>query len=168
MNEQMIRECFYDGNVWTKNILSEVTGLSLGSVTNILQELLKREEIFFVGEDDSTGGRKSKRYLINKDYYHILKVVLRRTADYFEFRLRTVDLLNQVIYEKEEKTQIGSVEELLELIQDMIVIDSFISIICMSIPGICRDGIIDVCDFKSFENLNLKQILTKEFSKDVV
>lgn len=168
MNEQKIRECFYNGQVWTKNALSEVTGLSLASSTNILQELLKKEEIIYIGEDDSTGGRKSKKYHINKDYYHILKVVLRRTTDYFEFRLRTVDLLNQVIYEKEERTQTGSVKELIELINDIIEIDSMISIICISIPGICHDGVIDVCDFKCFENLNLKQMLTKQFHKNVV
>ena len=54
MNIQKVRQCFYDGNIWTKTQLSDVTQLSLSSMTNILQELLKNQEIFFIGENAST------------------------------------------------------------------------------------------------------------------
>ena len=50
MNIQKIRRCFYQGKVWTKTELASVTQLSLASITNILQELLKSQEILFIGE----------------------------------------------------------------------------------------------------------------------
>lgn len=60
MNIQKIRKCFYQKKIWTKAELASVTQLSLASITNILQELLKSQEILFIGENDSTGGRKIK------------------------------------------------------------------------------------------------------------
>ena len=40
-NEIKIRECLYDGQIWTKNDLAYKTSLSLATTTNILQEMLK-------------------------------------------------------------------------------------------------------------------------------
>ncbi len=44
-NEIKIRECLYDGQIWTKNDLTYKTSLSLATTTNILQEMLKSHEI---------------------------------------------------------------------------------------------------------------------------
>ena len=38
-NIHQIRQCFYDGEIWTKNKLAQKTGLSLAATTNILQYL---------------------------------------------------------------------------------------------------------------------------------
>ena len=43
-NEIKIRECLYDGQIWTKNDLAYKTSLSLATTTNILQEMLKSHE----------------------------------------------------------------------------------------------------------------------------
>ena len=40
-NEIKIRECLYDGQIWTKNDLAYKTILSLATNTNILKEMLK-------------------------------------------------------------------------------------------------------------------------------
>jgi len=44
-NEIKIRECLYDGQIWTKNDLAYKTSLSLATTTNILQEMLKSQRV---------------------------------------------------------------------------------------------------------------------------
>lgn len=53
-NEIKIRECLYDGQIWTKNDLAYKTSLSLATTTNILQEMLKSHEIEYVSDSKST------------------------------------------------------------------------------------------------------------------
>lgn len=157
MNIQKVRQCFYDGKVWTKTQLADVTQLSLSSMTNILQQLLTNEEIFFIGESASTGGRKSKQYVLNKDYCHILKIILKRQINSYEFLCQNVNLFNQVISSQNISSLYGSVDELISLVKNILTNDTSIKMICLSIPGVCHDGYIDVCDFELFENVNLSQ-----------
>lgn len=168
MNEQMIRTCFYDGQIWTKTALSQKTGISLASTTNILQELLKNNEIVFAGEADSTGGRKSKKYHLNKDYYHILKIVFKKSKDHFEFDLKSVNLFHECVFHHKVISSQGTKQDLIDGIEEMLKKDSNIDIFCISIPGVCRHGLIDICDFHRFEQTPLKKMLYEKFGKETI
>lgn len=168
MNIQKVRQCFYDGNIWTKTQLSDETQLSLSSMTNILQELLKNQEIFFIGENASTGGRKSKQYVLNKDYRHILKMILKRQINGYEFICQNVNLFNQVISSQTVSSMYGQVDELILLMKKFLSADSSITMICLSIPGVCHDGYIDVCDFELFENVNLLEMIRDFYKNQII
>ena len=99
-NEIKIRECLYDGQIWTKNDLTYKTSLSLATTTNILQEMLKSHEIEYVSDSKSTGGRKSKEYQLYKDYKHLLKIVLKKNKKSYEFIFEIIDLYDQIVYQK--------------------------------------------------------------------
>lgn len=99
-NEIKIRECLYDGQIWTKNDLAYKTSLSLATTTNILQEMLKSHEIEYVSDSKSTGGRKSKEYQLYKDYKHLLKIVLKKNKKSYEFIFEIIDLYDQIVYQK--------------------------------------------------------------------
>jgi hypothetical protein len=167
-NEQMIRECFYNGNIWTKNELSLQTGISLALTTTILQGLQSNKEIIFIGEAESTGGRKSKQYQLNNNYYYILEVVLKREDLFYTFVLQKVDLFNQVLKRTRIQSKTGSIKELLKSMDALLQGDKQITIICLSIPGICQNGFIDICDFEDFVEVDLKQILQERYSIDIV
>ena len=81
-NIRDIRSCFYRGGIWTKNELSDETGLSLAGTTNVLKFLQERREILLVGKADSTVGRKSKQYTLNKDYAHIGTLIAQYGKDH--------------------------------------------------------------------------------------
>lgn len=167
-NIQKIRECLYDGKVWTKNDLALKTQLALSTTTNILQELLKSQEIAYIGDRQSTGGRKSKEYQLNKDFRHLLKVVFKKNVKDYEFIFEVVDLYNQIIDQKEVVSLKGKVEEFLEFLKEVLQEDDLIEIISISIPGVCYQGFIDVCDFEDFQNLNILEILKKEVKQRVI
>lgn len=166
-NEQFIKECFYNQKIWTKNQLAKETGLSLATTTNILQTMLENKEIIFIGEANSTGGRKSKQYQLNKDFQHILKVVLKRNSLY-KFILRDVNLFEEIIFKHDQDSKTGTKDELLALIDEMLKKDSLISCICLSIPGICLDSCFEVCDFEQLIGVDLKKELKLRYQKQIV
>lgn len=167
-NIHRIRECFYDGLVWTKNELAGVAGLSLAATTNILQLLLKNKEIELVGEAKSTGGRKSKQYKINKDYYHIGILSLKRNgADYY-FIIKSIDLLGNILSENRIISKSGKIKELIEVISSFINKDAKIGILVLSIPGVCKEGKVSICDFEDFERVDLAYVIKDHFNLEVV
>ena len=141
MNIQKIRRCFYQGKVWTKTELASVTQLSLASITNILQELLKSQEILFIGENDSTGGRKSKQYVLNKDYCHLLKVILKKQKDYDEVICIDVDLFNHVILKKHVSFLCLRQDELKNVLIEICLMECFLKAPVIGFPGFgCHRG----------------------------
>lgn len=167
-NIQEIRECFYNIKVWTKNELAEKTGQSLAGITNILHDLIEKKEIEYIGEAESTGGRKSKQYLLNKDYYHIGMIILKRDQNRYQFIGRTIDLIGTNLYEKKFVSEIGNLEELNDIVDQMMAKDRGISLLVLSIPGICQEGKIDICDFEQLNGCHLGRALKQRYGLDYV
>lgn len=167
-NIHQVRACFYDGRIWIKNELANNTGLSLAATTNILQQLLKNGEIKLVGEAKSTGGRKSKQYIINKDFYHLLILTLKRDELNHYFIVKQADLLGGILAQETVISKTGTVEDLVNVISTVLAQNNKISVITLSVPGICKEGFIDICDFDNFSKLNLGCLLMEKFKLDVV
>lgn len=167
-NIHLIRECFYDRQVWTKNKLAKQTNLSLAATTNILQYLLKQQEIKVVGEAESTGGRKSKQYILNKDYYHLATLILKRDDVNFHFIINIIDLLGSVLETKKINKKTGTVNDLLEMIKSFIEKDYKIAILALSVPGVCQDGKVDICDFDELVNVDLSGLIREQFNLGVI
>lgn len=167
-NEIKIRECLYDGQIWTKNDLAYKTSLSLATTTNILQEMLKNHEIEYVSDSKSTGGRKSKEYQLYKDYKHLLKIVLKKNKKNYEFIFEIIDLYDQIVYQKNYSSLKGTVEEFLKMLKEVLKKDQEIVVICLSLPGVCDQGMIDLCDFEDFQNKNILEILKKEIKQRII
>lgn len=167
-NEIKIRECLYDGRIWTKNDLAYKTSLSLATTTNILQEMLKNHEIEYVSDSKSTGGRKSKEYQLYKDYKHLLKIVLKKNKKSYEFIFEIIDLYDQIVYQKNYSSLKGTVEEFLKMLKEVLKKGQEIAVICLSLPGVCDQGMIDLCDFEDFQNKNILNILNKEIPQKII
>lgn len=158
-NSSKIRNCFYNGKVWTKNEIALETGISKAAITNILKELLEENYIAYLGEAGSTGGRKAKQYQINKDYFHIGKIMLIRRKDHYCFISICSDLLDQTISEDKVISHKGSLEELKTIVKKLYEEDPLLTVLCLSIPGICDEGYVSICDFKELEGVHLKEQL---------
>jgi len=166
-NTHLVRKCFYDGKIWTKNDLSLHTGLSHAAITNILHYLLATKEIEFIGEARSTGGRKSKQYIINKDYAHLGMIILKRDQFCDVFFVKICNLLGDVLFESKRESHEGCFEEIVDIVKDMLDYDALISTLTLSIPGVCRNGEIDICDFEKLVHCHFVGDLKKRFLLDI-
>lgn len=161
-NLNKIRSCLSDGNIWTKNALAEKTSLSLATTTNMLQILLKRKEILYIGEARSTGGRKSKQYQLNQDYAHILCVLLHKKDNQEGLVIQRLDLCGHLLEEMSSYVTQMTPELLIEILLHLKAKDALLEYIALSIPGVCEDGKTDFSDLKTFHQLDLKALVEEK------
>ena len=158
-NISKVKQCFYDGEIWTKNKIAQSTGISKAGTTNILKALSYEHFIVYCGDATSTGGRKSKQYQLNRDYFHIGQIILMCKPDGYHLIVRITDLFNCSTYEKDVALCQGNLAELKAIADDLLARDRLIDVLCLSVPGICEDGFLSVCDFKQLEGIDLKKEL---------
>lgn len=159
-NIYKVRACFYEEEIWTKNSLAEKTGLSLAATTNVLQELLEEQEILFVGEADSTGGRKSKNYTLNVEYAHMGMLILRKEGKKHILHAYSTNLKNKNLVDFQETKEEVSKEDVVSLVKLLMEKDPKIQVLTISIPGVCENGIIDICDYAALEGEHMLESLT--------
>ncbi len=160
-NIQAVRTYFYQGGTWTKNTLSEKTGLSLAGTTNVLQELQEADEIIYIGDAASTGGRKSKEYRLNVDFCHLATVYCCRKAEQYYFQLQIFNLHQEEL----QKVTVFSDEGSLDDFQKTLAIvkkDPKVKFLAVSIPGVCRHGKVDACDFPLLVQVDLGKIIRRK------
>ncbi|MBE6127902.1 MAG: ROK family protein [Erysipelotrichaceae bacterium] len=141
-NIKTVRKCFYSGGILSMNRIRRETGLSHGSIINVIRLLEERGEIFLAEKSGSAVGRKTHHYVLNPAYRHFLAVDVKRTEQGFLSRTFRMDLSGEIsdTYEKAfaEMDDTYLHEELTAMMNrypdtDMILI---------STPGVCANGII--------------------------
>lgn len=157
-NVQAIRSCFYQGGAWTKNTLAECTGLSLAGTTNILQELQETGEILYTGDAASTGGRKSKEYILNQDFSHIGTIYCCRKGDKYSYRILDLDLGQEMLQDCSIYSDAGSLDDFKRALK-WLRKDKNLQYIAVSIPGVCQNGRVASCDFPLLADQDLGSII---------
>ncbi len=165
-NINSIRKYFYQEELLTKNQLHEGTGISLAACTNVLKELVSHKEIKQVDDANSTGGRKSKQYQLNPSYASFLKIQLRKNKDDESIISSLCDLKNQEINTEEVHKETIHLEDILMFLEKYQ--KKSIDCILISVPGICENGSISVCDCKGMEGIHLIQEIHKIWNIDVI
>lgn len=159
-NIESIRRCFYDRNIWTKNALSRTTGISLAGTTNVLHHLLDTGEIIQIYDAASTGGRKSKQYLLNRDHCHIACLILQKKKEAYVFHTQIRDLFGTCIYEEIKETEKGTLKDL-ENVISVLAEHTDISVLTISVPGVSFKGFIKICDFYDLEGKDIGELIRR-------
>jgi hypothetical protein len=160
-NIHNIRTCFYKGGTWTKNTLAEKTGLSLAGTTNVLRYMLQSEEILYIGDAGSTGGRKSKEYELNPDYCHIGTIDCCRKGNRYTYLVQEIDLNNEILQSHTIFSEEGSLNDLKKALR-WIKKDERIKFLAVSVPGVCCQGKLTACDFPLLAGIDLGSLIQKE------
>lgn len=164
---QIVKACFYEEKTWTKNTLHTHLGLSLSGITSALKTLQENREILYCGDEESTGGRKSKQYQLNPDYHHILKIILEHKEEQDVLYAIDVNLLNEELFRKIAPVRPMTPSSLKQNLLSMLEEDERIHMIVISIPGICTQGKIRVCDIEGLINTSLQEEL-KDLHKALI
>ena len=166
-NIHQIRQCFYDGEIWTKNKLAQKTGLSLAATTNILQYLLQNNEILLDGKAQSTGGRKSKQYVLNADYQSLGVMILKRDHINYYYAGRIYNLLGKCLGDIRLTGTKGDYNELVRAIDLLLKKKHFDSLV-ISIPGVSNNGMINICDFEELAQRDLGGLLKDRYQLSII
>ena len=166
-NIRDVRACFYQGGIWTKNALSEKTGLSLAGTTNILKYLLEEEEIILSGKAVSKVGRKSKQYIMNPDKFHIGCVIAAYGKWSHSLWTASYKLNGECIFREQADDTTLDADFVLNMTQKMVEKDPLIRCITVSVPGVVSGGVINTCDIDALENTALEEMMRERFAMPV-
>jgi hypothetical protein len=147
----------------TKVELSDKLGISFPTISKFLTQMEKDGELVSVGLDDSSGGRRAKRYRYNPEYMFGLAIFLERTET------------NYIVFNcKGEVKDAGNTSSLLvdadlslltQCVEKMIEKFPKIGSIAVGVPASVNNGrIIYIPGYEHLENFDLKGYLENHFS----
>jgi DNA-binding Lrp family transcriptional regulator len=160
-----IRKALLELGSATKVELSDRLGISFPTISKFLSQMEKDGELISISLDDSSGGRRAKRYTYNPEYMLGLAIFLEGTETHYlvfnclgEMKdtgktsslLKELGLLTQFVEETLEKyPKIGSIS--------------------IGVPGSVRNGrIIYMPGYEHLQNFNLQEYLENHFLIPVV
>ena len=147
----------------TKVELSDNLGISFPTISKFLTQMEKDGEIISVGLDNSSGGRRAKRYRYNPEFMLGLAIFLERTeTSYIVFNCK-----GEVKDTGNTSSPLVDVD--LTLLTECVekIIDKFpkIASLAVGVPGSVNNGrIIYIPGYEHLENFDLKGYLENHFS----
>ncbi len=159
VNKQSIKDYFYEVKFSNKNQLAQATGISKTTCTTLIKELMEEGFLKQTENNESTGGRPSKGYELNKDFYHVCLIMIQNgQLPKIQFEIK--NLWGESIEKYEEEVKGSCIEHLQKNLSKLISEVAKISYIALSIPGVinAKDDILS-CDIWEFENKNMHDIL---------
>lgn len=158
-NVRAIRQLFVQQQSLTQNEIARHTALSVVTANKLIGEMIQKNEVLLAEDTVATGGRKAKKYQLNKDYKHILAVQFYEHEKENTVSLTVSDLLCKVLT---AQTRIFSAEAMAvfwEALAELLLQDPLIGIIVVGIPGVEAEGEFKIMDFASLEAADFRQQL---------
>lgn len=151
----------------TKAELSSKLEISFPTISKFLVEMEKEGEIISVGLDESSGGRRAKRYTYNSEYMHSLAIFLERT----ETKYAIFNCLGEIKKQGKVPSVLGedALHIMTSCIEKLIITFPKISSIAIGVPGSVHNGkIIHMPGYERFHNFDMKKFYENQFSLPVI
>lgn len=151
----------------TKVELSTRLGISFPTISKFLTQMEKEGELLVVGLDDSSGGRRAKRYAYNPDYMLGLAIFLEKSETHYTVfncigEVKAQGTMSSVLMDKD-------LHLLTKSIKDILTQHPRIASIALGVPGSVDQGrIFYIPDYEHLQNFDLKGYYERLFSIPVV
>ncbi len=146
----------------TKVELNKTVEASFPTISKLVAEMEKDGEISSLGLDESSGGRRAKRYIYNVDYMLGLAILMEGS----ETRYTVFNCAGEVKAEGKESSFLrgSELDPLTGFIEKMCDQYPDIKTISVGVPGAVDQGrIIFIPGYDQFQKMNLKQELESRF-----
>ena len=153
-----VRQIFFDRKCHTRMELCTLCGISTGGMTNILRELLLSRQILYVSDVPSRTGRHAKQYCLNSEYCHVGMLACVRQGDDFRFLLESRKLDGSPVFHQDMPSEKGSLQDFRHALGTLRTSDPAVQVVVISIPGVCINGTIGVCDLPLLAHKDLHDI----------
>lgn len=162
-----IRTSLLEQKSATKVELSEQLGISFPTISKFISQMEKDGEIISVGLDDSSGGRRAKRYTYNPEYMLGLAIFLEGTVTNYS----VFNCLGELKGEGRAPSVLknSGLDSLTMLIENIVIKYPKIRSIAIGVPGSVENGrIFYIPGYEQFQNFDLKGYYEEHFSIPVV
>jgi predicted NBD/HSP70 family sugar kinase len=170
VNSSIIEQFVYENGPLSKPELAKRTGLSLPTISKLVDDLEKNARLCSVGLSGKGAGRKAMLYETNRNSGCILACYYKEGA----FLCRLADMLNNTLYEKSFPLDAGSakkaVNSTVNAIDDLMgKAPAQVKIIGVGLPGVVRPGgrILAIPQIAVWEGFNLEKTLRDKYEADI-
>jgi len=167
VNSSMIEQLVFENGTISKPELAKRTGLSLPTISKLVDELEKNARLSSIGRSGKGAGRKAMLYEINPNSGCILACYYQNGS----YLCRLADMQNNTLYEKKfpfdssstlnaEKSTLRTIDALLEKASAQV------KIIGIGVPGIIQLGgcIFGIPQIAVWEGFNLEKALSARYN----
>ncbi len=162
-----IRTALLEQGSATKVELSNKLEISFPTISKFIEKMKQDDEVTLVGLDDSSGGRRAKRYAYNPEYMLGLAIFLEKN----ETNYTIFNCLGEIKEQGKTSSVLidNGLNSLTEHIESLISTFPKISSISIGVPGAVDNGrIFYIPGYEKFQNFNLKSHLEELFFIPVV
>ncbi len=169
LNIEIIKKALKEFQTATKAQISQATGLSVATCNNIIGELVKSGEVLELDYEESSGGRRAKRFCYNNSFCLTALISAQTEEGKFYLNNYIVDAAQTVIYhQKIEYSSIGA-KEFVDQLTSMRQRYPNIKALGISIPGVVDKGEIVFCvDIPSLNHTPILKALEAQFELPIV
>ncbi|SFJ34834.1 Sugar kinase of the NBD/HSP70 family, may contain an N-terminal HTH domain [Paenibacillus sp. UNC496MF] len=150
----------------TKAELSQRLGISFPTISKCIAQMERDGEIRYTGDDDSSGGRRAKRYAYDPEYMLGLAVFIEKDETHYSI----FNCIGEIKAQGSEPSVIRENAQLLaELIEGLIEQYPRLRSIAIGVPGAVNNGkIIFIPPYHNFLHYDLKGEFESRFQIPVV
>lgn len=151
----------------TKVTLANVTGLSVATCGNILNELLERGEVIENDLEQSSGGRPARRFMYNANYSYIVCIFVSNEGRSQRAIYAVANLIGEIIEQQTVEVPIINYEVIDSLVEELIGRYENITALGIGVPGLVNKGFIVSCDMKELADIALAARLKEKYNVKV-
>jgi hypothetical protein len=151
----------------TKVELSQRLEISFPTISKFLTEMEKEGEVLLVGLDNSSGGRRAKRYSYNPEHMLGLVVFLEKT----ETNYKIFNCVGEIKEQGKVPSALidNSLNFLTTTLENIISKYPKISSMSIGVPAAVNNGkMFYIPGYEQFQNINLKEYYEKHFSIPII
>lgn len=154
-------ELLEQGNA-TKIELSQNLQISFPTISKFLKQMESKGEVVSVGFDESSGGRRAKRYTYNPAYMLGLAIILEKRETSFT----VYNCLGEVVKQGHIHSMLDKEVLLLIIcIKNIIEEHPTINTVSIGVPGAVNSGeIFHIPGYENYQNINLKKYVEEQLS----
>ncbi|MNO24257.1 N-acetyl-D-glucosamine kinase [compost metagenome] len=168
INTELVKNTLKAMEHGTKASIASMTGLSVATCGNILNELLQTGEVIETELEESSGGRPAMRYKFNADYSYILCLYVKTDGGVHSLAYAVANLIGESIEEKSRLLEDINYDVIDHQIGELIDRYGNIKAIGIGIPGVVHKGIIGVCDVDSLIGLPIGPKLRDKYGLEII
>jgi hypothetical protein len=133
--------------------MTQMTGLSFATVGNILSSFVESGEVILGEMHSTTGGRPSQAYSFNAEYAHVLALSARVQNEKNIITACVGNLYGEQVWQTEQFFDTVQLTSFEALIEASLSLYPTIKILSFSLPGVARNGVIIMNDYKALEGV---------------
>jgi hypothetical protein len=164
INQELIKQALKMMGQGTKSMIANVTGLSVATCGNILNEFLETGEVIETELEEPNGGKPARRYVYNSNFAYIACLYASSEGGQHSLTYVVTNLIGETLDEGCQKVSLADASAIDGIIESLVDKHPDIKALGIGIPGFVHQGVINVCDIAELINIPLEAQLRESMS----